>query len=1056
VQQCRPPAHTLSRPLSIIGWVLRTVLVFFGGYALMLFLADAAGLLILEGYIPEGTLQISRTALLLTCAAAALFGGLLAFSRITAAGALVIAAGGGIWFAAANASRIIPFAENAARCLYNTVLSNMAEVGYTVMLGYLTDASYSFSRTRLLTWAFCTIAAVLTLLLSLCVMRRVHPIPLTLICTVVLVPVFMYNITRTNDGVMLVIAFVTGVLAMWLYDRRFGIAAERREARRARRNARREAKRSARFAAAAHKKALKLAVSDAMIAAYDAGGSRRDAAQAKKEICRREKMRQAAEKKRTESSAPAPAEADAASRREARTARRQEDRAKRRIRSRNIAAGGFAGAGALLCALAALAIPNALVEEKFPIVDWLDERVRIARLYATAYLMGDDLDLNSLSMYGGVAELNPRTLDFSSPRFSGERIFSVEAGYNAPIYLRSWIGTDYDMESDTWSSADYGEVQDFRSTFGKDFSPDVIGYNFRRYLFPTSVSLTRADMYRGYSSYGFVVTQTHVRRVGGTGRILFTPTYLIPSSGIMEYGSIEPNRYAVSSYFDGVYSSRFFAIPGRGYSTYSFITTMKDPSLGDNYTMQQAYYLLARKYADLADQAEKLHEKGTAAMITPDGALIHTDNLTLAYTELNALLEAELTGMGFERRGDSILTQYADMDAAGRAEFRASYELEARYRAYAYETYAGSMGSERIAVLAADLLRQAGWRYDPDADCPAAAQSGMKGDKADHIVDADGNPVTRHDLVRMVLDYLREDGFAYTLTPAASSGTLDSTLDAFLFEVREGYCVHFATAAAAILREYGLAVRYAEGYVASNFQQNGYGSDADYRTSIYDFNAHAWIEVYYPCMGWMQYEATPTYMSAMYDADESFSTTVVNPGVQEEEEEPEEETEDILFEEVRDYTALIVLSVLIALVLAAALTLYILLRRGRNAYEKRRALIAAARDEAAYHSAERDNRALTRSLNDAILAVFARLGCPPESGEQASAYAARIEAEYGRLSRFGMEEILPLIEKEEFGYGLSFAELVKLADYLEEMSETVYRGLSLPQRFRMRALLRVL
>ena len=36
--------------------------------------------------------------------------------------------------------------------------------------------------------------------------------------------------------------------------------------------------------------------------------------------------------------------------------------------------------------------------------------------------------------------------------------------------------------------------------------------------------------------------------------------------------------------------------------------------------------------------------------------------------------------------------------------------------------------------------------------------------------------------------------------------TADSNLEAFLFDIKEGYCVHFATSAVALLRELGFAV----------------------------------------------------------------------------------------------------------------------------------------------------------------------------------------------------------------------------------------------------------
>ena len=311
----------------------------------------------------------------------------------------------------------------------------------------------------------------------------------------------------------------------------------------------------------------------------------------------------------------------------------------------------------------------------------------------------------------------------------------------------------------------------------------------------------------------------------------------------------------------------------------------------------------------------------------------------------------------------------------------------------------------------------------------------------------------------MVLNYLRDDSFTYTLTPVGPEvSQYESTLESFLFETKEGYCVHFASAAAAILREYGLAVRYDEGYLASGFRQNNNeDAVANYRTNIYDYNAHSWIEVYYPLMGWVQYETTPTYMEAMYDAEEGYTPSTPRPSTGnisygEETFTPMDEL--IPVEEKVDYTPFIIAGIIAGVVLLIALTVWLLILRGRKACDRRKDLIVEARDEAAYYSGNRDNRALARKLNDAILMVFDRLGMPPEQGELSSAYAVRIAEEYGDLSRHDIADVLPLIEKEEFGHGLSYRELRTLAEYLEDMSTAVYTGLSLPQRFWMRCIRR--
>ncbi len=1025
------PAQSMSFLTALAGWGLRAALVFFCAWAFLLFWGDGSHILILEGRIREEDILVAQSTLFWTTLLSTLFGALLLYSRWTAL-ATILLGGGAAAAVIARFGAILPqFAENAVRCFVNTVLIRLSDAGYTVMAGYVSDIRYSWDEALLLTAAYCAVGAVLALLLSLLLMRGVRPVGVAILAAIWLIPVFTYNVTESNKGVMLVIAALTGVVALWLYDRYFGGASEKRMARITRRKKRREVRRLARFAAAEHRKALRLEASDAMIAAYDAGGTRGDAAAAKKAVYRQDKQRRKAEKS---AAAKAKKKAEkivlsAAEKKQKRQDKRTFARAESRRRLYNHAGGGFAAMAAVLVALAALLIPHALIDENFPVIRALDKKIRIVRLYATAYLMGDDIDLNSLSLYGGVTELNPRNVSFDSPRFTGERIFSVRSGHSAPVYMRSWIGTDYDLAEDSWRSADNDGVKAYREQFGSTFSSDTVGYNFRKYVYPLTADLPKTDMYRNHSENGFILSQIHIRREGGTGRILFVPSLMQMDMGIMEYGSVEPNRYKVTSYYDGVYSSRFFAVPGRAYSTYSYVTTMKDEALGQSFELHSEYFLQSLAWADMVDKLEAAHADGSGSAL-PESAY---DALLEAYT-------TEMRAQGITWRGDSILEQYIVMSAAERAAYRSAYTLEEKYRAYAYETYTASLGSEGIRKLSRKILDDAGWTYSEE-DIPGT------------LKDAAGNSVPRHDLIRAVIAYLGSDSFSYSLTPAAPEGTYASNLEAFLFGSREGYCVHFATAAVALLREYGLAVRYAEGYVASAFKEQRGAAVGDYYTSVYDYNAHAWVEVYYPLMGWMQYEATPSYMSAMYDPAGGYDTSSALPSVGGEEEiEETEDTELLLPEEEKDYTTLIVVLCCVLAGAVLGMILSLLLRRGSRFAASRQRLIDSARDRDAYYSGERDNRALTKELNDRVLGVFAALGMSPRRGELSAAYAARITEEYGELAPHPLEDILVLISKEEFGCGLSYEETVLVAEYLEEMSREVYSGLSLPRRFWMRCI----
>jgi hypothetical protein len=103
-------------------------------------------------------------------------------------------------------------------------------------------------------------------------------------------------------------------------------------------------------------------------------------------------------------------------------------------------------------------------------------------------------------------------------------------------------------------------------------------------------------------------------------------------------------------------------------------------------------------------------------------------------------------------------------------------------------------------------------------------------------------------VVRRVEDYLlRQERFRYT-TKVGPPGT-EPLLD-FLFHTHAGYCQHFAGAAALLLRVAGVPTRVVVGFAT--------GEEVGHDTwAVRDEDAHAWIEVYFPGVGWVPFNPTP-------------------------------------------------------------------------------------------------------------------------------------------------------------------------------------------------------
>ncbi|MDR7483233.1 MAG: transglutaminaseTgpA domain-containing protein [Armatimonadota bacterium] len=114
----------------------------------------------------------------------------------------------------------------------------------------------------------------------------------------------------------------------------------------------------------------------------------------------------------------------------------------------------------------------------------------------------------------------------------------------------------------------------------------------------------------------------------------------------------------------------------------------------------------------------------------------------------------------------------------------------------------------------------------------------------------DGQP-TQYDRVMAVNRYLWQH-YAYDLTIPPQRRPGDA-VDYFLFEERRGYCEQFASAMVVLLRAAGIPARLVTGYTPGTL--NPVTGLLEVRNS----DAHAWVEVYFPRIGWVEFEPTPGF-----------------------------------------------------------------------------------------------------------------------------------------------------------------------------------------------------
>lgn len=120
-----------------------------------------------------------------------------------------------------------------------------------------------------------------------------------------------------------------------------------------------------------------------------------------------------------------------------------------------------------------------------------------------------------------------------------------------------------------------------------------------------------------------------------------------------------------------------------------------------------------------------------------------------------------------------------------------------------------------------------------------------------------------------IQDYLRQR-YAYSLDVGIAAAGVD-VVDQFLFEQQEGFCSHFSSSMVVMLRAVGVPSRVVTGYATGSFsaQEQAYQVPAS--------AAHAWVEVYFPGYGWVEFEPTPAYSPFTYPAGPSL-VTPLQPG----------------------------------------------------------------------------------------------------------------------------------------------------------------------------------
>jgi len=102
-------------------------------------------------------------------------------------------------------------------------------------------------------------------------------------------------------------------------------------------------------------------------------------------------------------------------------------------------------------------------------------------------------------------------------------------------------------------------------------------------------------------------------------------------------------------------------------------------------------------------------------------------------------------------------------------------------------------------------------------------------------------------LVKKALDYFRSEPFYYSRNPPLLT---NNPIDEFLFSTRKGFCEHFASSYAVLMRLAGIPARVVMGYHGGEVNPI-----SDY-VIVRQSSAHAWVEVWLANSGWVRIDPT--------------------------------------------------------------------------------------------------------------------------------------------------------------------------------------------------------
>lgn len=153
---------------------------------------------------------------------------------------------------------------------------------------------------------------------------------------------------------------------------------------------------------------------------------------------------------------------------------------------------------------------------------------------------------------------------------------------------------------------------------------------------------------------------------------------------------------------------------------------------------------------------------------------------------------------------------------------------------------------------------------------------------------------TWYEQARAIENYFDRPEYYYDKTDVMIPGEEDDYVDQFLFDSKQGYCDNFSSSMVVMLRSIGIPSRWVKGYTEGEFKR--LSEDSKRIFEVTNNNAHSWVEVYFPNVGWVPFEPTKGFTNNVlftFDTNQnSTSTSETEAAVKKQEEKPDDMEKD--------------------------------------------------------------------------------------------------------------------------------------------------------------------